>query len=97
MQELLLKSDHFVNKSDERVYNDLRDSLKYMSEMEKPSRNHSKLNVTIELKKNAFTHKMRLPVWGYTNAEYLSMLLDGDLTLEYKTYTVTSIDDALEA
>ena len=82
MEELLLKSDRFVNRSDERVYNDLRDSLEYMSEMEKPSRNYSKLNVTIELKKNAFTHKMRLPVWGYTNGEYLYMLLDGGLRHE---------------
>ena len=40
---------------------------------------------------------MRLLVWGHTNGEYFYMLLDGGLTLEYKTYTVTSIDDALEA
>ena len=40
---------------------------------------------------------MRLPVWGYTNGEYLYMLLDGGLTLEYKIYTVTSIYDVLEA
>ena len=40
---------------------------------------------------------MKLWVWGYTNGEYLSMLVDGRLTLKYKTYTIKSQDDALEA
>ena len=55
-----------------------------------------KLKVTIELK-NALTHKMRLPVWGYTNGEHLYMLVNGGLMLKYKTYTITSQEDALEA
>ena len=32
-----------------------------------------------------------------TNGEYLYMLTDGSLTLKYKTYTIKSLDDALEA
>ena len=40
---------------------------------------------------------MRLRVWGYTNREYLYMLQDGSLMLKYKTYTIKSLDDALEA
>ena len=95
-QELLLESDYFGNKSDEKVYIDLRDSLRYTNEIEKPSRNDSKLTVMTELK-NALTHKMRLRVWRYTNAEYLYMLVDGGLTLKYKTYTIKSQDNALEA
>ena len=55
-----------------------------------------RLKVTIELK-NALTHKMRLPVWGYTNGEHLYMLVNGGLMLKYKTYTITSQEDALEA
>ena len=39
---------------------------------------------------------MRLRVWGYTNSEYLYVLQDGSLTLKYKTYTIKSLDDALE-
>lgn len=39
---------------------------------------------------------MRLRVWGYTNGEYFYMLVDGRVTLKYKTYTITSQDDALE-
>ena len=62
----------------------------------KPSRNGSKLSKEIELK-NSLAHKMKLWVWGYTNGEYLSMLVDGRLTLKYKTYTIKSQDDALEA
>ena len=69
-QELLFKSDYFGNKSDEKVYIDLRDCLGHTNKIEKPNRNDSKLTVTIELK-NALTHKMRLRVWGYTNVEYL--------------------------
>ena len=95
-QELLLESDYFGTKSDEKIYIDLRDSLGYTDEIEKPSRNDSKLNVTIELR-NPLAKKMRLRVWGYTNGEYLYMLTDGSLTLKYKTYTIKSLDDALEA
>ena len=40
---------------------------------------------------------MRLRVWGYTNREYLYMLQEGSLMLKYKTYTIKSLDDALEA
>ena len=39
---------------------------------------------------------MGLRVLGYTNGEYLYMLVDGSLTLKYKTYTIKSLDDALE-
>ena len=40
---------------------------------------------------------MRLRVWRYINGEYLYMLVDEGLTLKYKTYTIKSQDDALEA
>ena len=96
LQDLLLKSDYFGTKSNEKIYFDLQDSLRYTDEIEKPSRNDSKLNATIELR-NALAKKRRLRVRGYTNGEYLYMLTDGSLTLKYKTYTRKSLDDALEA
>ena len=74
----------------------LRDSLGYTDETEKPSKNDSKLNVTIELR-NLLAKKMSPRVWGSTNSEYLYMLTDGGLTLKYKTYTIKSLDDGLEA
>lgn len=49
-QELPLEKDYFKDDSDERIYVDLRYSLGYPSEVEKPSRNDSKLTLTIELK-----------------------------------------------
>ena len=85
-QELLLKSDYFGAKSDEKIYIDLRGSLEYTDEIAKQSRNYSKLNITTELR-----------VWGYTNGEYLYMMTDRSLTFKYKTYTIMSLDDAFEA
>lgn len=83
--ELPVEKDYFGNDSDERVYIEFRDSLGYTNEIEKPSRNDSKLTLTIELK-SALTKKMMLRVWRYTNNEYLYMLADGGLTLKYKAY-----------
>ena len=39
-----------TNTTDERVYLDLRDSLGYTNEMERPSRKDSKLKLTIKAK-----------------------------------------------
>ena len=86
----------FGNKSDVKIYIDLCDSLRYTDEIEKLSRNYSKLNVRIELR-NPLAKKMRLRVLGYTNGEYFYMLTDGSLTLKYKTYTIKWLDNALEA
>ena len=36
---------------------------------------------------------MPLRVWGYTNGEYLYILIDGNLTLKYRTQTIRSQDD----
>ena len=69
-QKLSHESKYFGDDSDEKVFIDLRDSLRYTSEMKKPSRNDLKLIATIELK-SALTHKMRLRVWGYSNGKYL--------------------------
>ena len=49
-QELLLESDYFRAKSDEKSYIDLWDSFGYTDKIQKLSRNDSKLNVTIELR-----------------------------------------------
>ena len=60
-QELLLESDYFGTKSDEKIYIDFRDSPGYADEIEKPSRNYSKLNATIELR-NPLAKKLRLRI-----------------------------------
>ena len=84
------------NTSDERTYIDLRDSLGCTNQMERPSRNDFKLKLTTETK-IPLMRKMRLRVWGYKNGEYLYMLHGGSLILKYKTYSIKSLDDALEA
>ena len=94
-QELSLIKDCFGDDSDEKVYFDFRDTLIYTNEIKKPSSNDSKLTLTIELK-SALLKKIRLGVWGYTNGEYRYMLVDGSLTLKFKTYIIKSQDDALE-
>ena len=65
-------------------------------ELEKPKRNDSKMSITIETK-NVLMYKMRLRVWGYSNGEYHYFLSDGSLTLKYKTYTLKSQYEELEA
>ena len=65
----MLETDYLGNQSDKRLYINLRYGLGYTKEIEKPSRNDSKLNVTVEVKA-PLTKKMRFRVWGYTNGEY---------------------------
>ena len=89
------KEGYYGDGSDKRIYVDLRNSMGYTNEIEKPLRNDSKITLNIELK-NALAKKMRLRPWGYSNGEYLHMLIDGNLTLKYKTCTIKSQDDKLK-
>ena len=95
-QELLKEADYFSDDSDERLYVDLRQSRGYTNELEKPTRNDSKMTITIETK-NSLAKKLRLRIWRYTHGEYICMLHDGSLTLKYKTYTIKSQYENLEA
>ena len=67
----------------------------YTNEMEKWTRNDSKLLLTIELN-NPLARKMRLRVLGYSMGEYLHILLNGGLTLKDKTYSIVSQENDLE-
>ena len=95
-QELLQEADYFSDESDERLYVDLRQSRGYTNELGKPTRNDSKMTIKTETK-NSLAKKMRLRVWRYTNGEYICMLHDDSLTLKYKTYTIKSQYEDLEA
>ena len=61
-QELKDEAEYFGDDSGERVYVDLRNSRGYTNELKKPSRNHSKMTITIELN-NTLAKNMRLRVW----------------------------------
>ena len=58
-QKLKDESDYFGDDSDEKIHVDLRDSKGYTNELNKPSRNDSKLTINIELK-NSLTKKCSL-------------------------------------
>ena len=49
-QELKKENEYFSDKFDERLYVDLRPSHGYTDELEKPTRNDSKMTITIETK-----------------------------------------------
>ena len=95
-QELKKENEYFSDKFDERLYVDLRPSHSYTDELEKPTRNDSKMAITIETK-TSLVKKMRLRVWGYTSGEYIYLQHDGSLTLKYKTYTLRSQYKELES
>ena len=95
-QELKKENEYFRNKFDERLYVDLRPSHGHTDELKKPTRNDSKMTITIETK-IPLVQKMRLRVWGYTNGEYIYSQHDGSLTLKYKTYTLRSQFEELES
>ena len=60
-QELVDKDQYGENKSNERVYLDLRTSSGYTNEAEKLERNDSKIKLAIMLK-NAATKKLQIRI-----------------------------------
>ena len=95
-QKLKKEDEYFSNKFDERLYVDLRPSHGYTDELEKPTRNDSRMTITVETK-TPLVKKLRLRVWGNTNGEYIYLQHDGSLTLKYKMYTLRSQYEELES
>ena len=93
-QELPEESTYF-SSSNERIYLDLRASYGYTNETGNLERNNSKLNLKIRLKSEATT-KIRLRIWCYSLGEYLYILAKDGLTLQHKTYLITSQDNNFE-
>lgn len=63
--------------------------------MEELERNDSKLNPKIQLK-SAPAEKFRLRIWVYSVGQYLYLLEKDGLTLQHKTYSITSEDNDFE-
>ena len=91
-QELIDENDYHGERSDERVYLDLRASAGYISAEGKLERSNSKINLSIQLK-NFATKKLRLRVWAYSLGEYLYVLSRQGLTLRHKTYSIAQEDN----
>ena len=87
-QVLIDKDEYDSDKSNERVYLDLRASSGYTEKAEKLERNDSKINFAILLKKAA-TKKLRLRIWKYSLGKYLHVLSRQDLTLRHKIYSIS--------
>ena len=80
------KSKYFTD-SDERLYIDLRRSKGHTGEFERVNLNDSDITITIELK-NPLTKKMRLKVTGYYQGEYMYLLSNNCLIMNYMEYGV---------
>ena len=85
-QEAPRKNKYFTF-SDERLYIDLRRSKGHTREFEQVNWNDSDLTITTELK-NPLTKKMRLRVTGYYQGEYIYMLGNNSLIMNYMEYGV---------
>ena len=95
-QELIGKDQCGRNASNKRLYLDLRARSGYTNEAETLERNDSKINWGIVLK-NVATKKLRLRIWAHWIGEYLYILTRSELTLHWKTYTISQQDkDFLE-
>ena len=81
-QELIGEVDYFGNRSNERVYLDLRASVGYANKVEQQERNDSKIILYITLKSTA-TKKFRLRTWSYALGEYLYLQLKISTTTIY--------------
>ena len=91
-QELPDEDEYYSEKSDERIYLDLKATSGYVKEAEKLERNDSKINVHIMLKKAA-TKTFKLRIWAYSVGEYLYILTKNGLILKHRTYAINQSDD----
>ena len=91
-QELPDEDEYYSEKSDERIYLDLRVISRHVKEAEKLERNDSKMNLHIMLKKTD-TKKFRLKIWVYSLGECLYILTKNGLTLKRRTYAINQSDD----
>ena len=85
-QEAPRKKKYFTS-SDERLYIDLRRSKGHTEEFELVNRNDSDLTITIELK-NPLTKNVRLRPTGYYHGEYMYMLGNNGLIMNYMVHGV---------
>ena len=72
-REIIEKEKYFEDKSDERIYIDMRRSKSYTDELEKINRDDSGIALTIKLKK-ATAKKLRFRITGFAQTEYWYVL-----------------------
>ena len=90
-RDLVAEYDYFDEKSDERIYIDMRRSKGYTDELEKINRDDSGIALHFKLKK-ACTKKLSYRITGYSQAEYWCLLSNKGYIMSYKNYNISKAD-----
>ena len=94
--EEIIEEDKFAdNKTDDRIYINMRRIKGYTDEVEKLNRDDSGLAVTIGLKEAA-AKKLRLRITGYSQAEYWYLFSNKGYIMSYKNYNISKADKNLK-
>ena len=90
----ITEDDKFTsNKTDDRIYIDMRRSKDYTDELEKLNRDDSGLVVTIGLKEAA-PKIIRLRITGFSQAEYWYLLSNKGYITSCKNYNISKADES---
>ena len=92
-QEITEEDKFTSNKTDDRIYIDIRRSKGYTDELEKLNRDDSGLAVIISLKEAA-PKKLRLRITGFSKAEYWYLLSNKEYIMSYKNYNISKADES---
>ena len=90
-RELIEEDDYFGDKSDERVYIDMRRSKGHTDELEKINHDDSGIALSIKLKKDA-AKKLRFRITGFSQDEYWYLLSNKGYIMSYKNYNISKAD-----
>ena len=92
-QEITEEDKFTSNKTDDRIYIDMRRSKDYTDELEKLNRGDSGLVVTIGLKEAA-PKIIRLRITDFSQAEYWYLLSNKGYIMSYKNYNISKADES---
>ena len=92
-QEITEEDKFTSNKTDDRIYIDMRRSKDYTDELEKLNRGDSGLVVTIGLKEAA-PKIIRLRITDFLQAEYWYLLSNKGYIMSYKNYNISKADES---
>ena len=92
-QEITEEDKFTSNKTDDRIYIDIRRSKGYTDELEKLNCDDSGLAVIISLKEAA-PKKLRFRITGFSKAEYWYLLSNKEYIMSYKNCNIFKADES---
>ena len=92
-QEITEEDKFTSNKTDDRIYIDIRRSKGYTDKLEKLNRDDSGLAVIISLKEAA-PKKLRFRITGFSKAEYWYLLSNKEYIMSYKNCNIFKADES---